>query len=158
LVARYSGAGDSNYYYADINGSGGALTGRIFVNINGAFRQLASARLTGGGSGIMRFEVVGDSQRLYFDDGTGERLIASATDASLTTAGTVGVRPYGATGTVTYDDFTASRIGTAALVTPERDTFDMLPPEQTTGTPSVRVANVAATVDVSVALAVQNVS
>jgi hypothetical protein len=109
LVARYTGPGDSNYYYADVTGNGGTLTARIFRNLGGSFTQLASANLTSA-SGTLRFEVVGNTQKLLLDDGSGFKLVASANDTVLNGPGSVGVRAVGAVNAVTYDNFQASEV------------------------------------------------
>src|SRR5262249_53959289 len=83
-VARYSGPRDNNSYSADVLRSGNQLTFRIFRN-QGTFTQLASNTITTSVSnltdvtGTLDFEVVGNSLKLFFDDGTGSKLMAFAT-------------------------------------------------------------------------------
>src|SRR5262249_47493137 len=88
------------------------------LNYLGVFYQLADAVLPSGG-GIMRFEVVGSSQKLFFDDGTGEKLVAFAHNTLLTGPGQVGVRAVGAVGAVSYDDFSVSRAATPTVSLPD---------------------------------------
>jgi ELWxxDGT repeat protein len=97
LVARYLGTGDRNYYLGAITGANGAFTARIFANVNGTLTQLAIGAV-GSGTGVLRFEVVGNSLKLFFN-GT---LAARATDTRLTRPGAVGVR---GTPKSTFDTF-----------------------------------------------------
>jgi len=128
LIARYSGVGDDNLYWATIRsvGSTGFAT-EIWKNVNGTWTQLANKSITVNLTppstllGTIRFTVVGSSLKFFLNDGTGDRLIASAVDSSLT-SGSVGIR-----GSAAYTDFTASRLtaGTlASLATPFTDGFD----------------------------------
>src|SRR5262249_25492675 len=78
LVARRTGPGLQNYYYADITGTGGVVTARIFLNYLGTFYRLDDAVLPSG-DGTLRFEVVDNEQKLFFTPTGGtEKLVAFA--------------------------------------------------------------------------------
>ena len=102
LIARYGGAGDANYYQGVLQGEGGVFTARIFRNVNGVRTQLASAAVNVG-AGLLRFEVVGNSLKLFLND----TLAVQATDTMLSSPGYVGV---GGAPRTTYDNFNAERM------------------------------------------------
>src|SRR5262249_45060150 len=126
LVARWSGTADSNYYYADIVGSSSGAQARIMVNLGGTFYQIAQPVNLNTNVGTLRLEVVGNTQKLFFDDGTGSKLVAFAFDTNLTGPGTVGMRAAGAPNAVSYDDFSVSAITptNVNLSTPFADDFN----------------------------------
>src|SRR5262249_31669265 len=81
---------------------------RIMKVVNGNYTQVGTpGTISGTGTGTLRLEVFGNSQKLFFDDGVnGSRLVAFANDTS-TTAGSVGLR---ATNAAKFDNFTADSI------------------------------------------------
>ncbi|MBA4192304.1 MAG: hypothetical protein C0467_30405, partial [Planctomycetaceae bacterium] len=97
LVARYIGTGDKNYYLGAITGVNGVFTAKIFANVNGTLTQLASTAVASG-TGLLRFEVVGNSLKLFLND----TLVARVTDTRLTRPGLAGVR---GTPKSTFDTF-----------------------------------------------------
>jgi hypothetical protein len=103
-VARYSGPGDTNLYAGFLTyNPGGTLTADIWRSLNGAWMHLASAPVSSS-SGTLLFDVQGTSLSLYLN-GT---LAVSATDGTITAAGSVGLRGYGAG--VSWDDFSAAAL------------------------------------------------
>lgn len=100
LVARYSGPGDTNMYVAMLSkDSATTFNTRIYRNVGGTWTLLKSATV-GTGTGLLRFDVVGSSLRLYLNGA----LVASATDTAITAAGSVGIRGINAA----FDDFSAN--------------------------------------------------
>ncbi len=89
LVARYSGSGDTNMYWAGISNFGGSYTAYIYLNVNGVWTQLASKNLSNitGPTQALRFEVVGSFLSMFVN-GT---LALSSNDSTLKT-GSVGLR------------------------------------------------------------------
>ncbi len=93
LVARYSGPGDANMYWAGIGNSGRAYTAYLYRNVGGVWTQLASKSLSNsaynitGSTQALRFEVVGSFLSLFVN-GT---LAVTGNDSTLKT-GSVGVR------------------------------------------------------------------
>jgi hypothetical protein len=98
LVARYSGPVDTNEYIGLLVRRGGEYFAEIWCNGQDAGR-LAQNRVDTG-RGRLRFEVVGNSLRLFLNG----RLVSSARDDRLRRGG-VGLR---ATAGVTFADFSAS--------------------------------------------------
>jgi hypothetical protein len=98
VVARYSGTGDQNMYWAGIVGVNGNFMANLYVNVNGTWSLLASTT-TSGGTGTLKLVVKGSSLALTFGSTT-----LNATDGQLTT-GTVGLR--GGNGTI-YDNFSVT--------------------------------------------------
>ena len=93
LVARYTGAGDSNMYLAALVGINGSYTTQIWRNVGGSWALLA-VNPVAKGSGTVRFEVTGSSLSLFLDGD----LVTSAIDNLITGPGQSGVR--GTLGTV----------------------------------------------------------
>lgn len=87
LVARYQGPADRNMYLGQIVGNNGTFTGVIMRNTGGVWATLAQAP-SAAGTGTLRFEVVGNSLKLFLN-GT---LLASALDSVLSQPGLVGIR------------------------------------------------------------------
>jgi hypothetical protein len=104
LVSRYSGPGDSNMYWACVEGIGsGTAVAMIFVNTNGTWRQLpvfATVSFTGG-TGSLKLVTFGNSLTLYVNGVSTLSII----DNSLLSAGSVGIR---ATQGATIDNFSAT--------------------------------------------------
>src|SRR5204862_42041 len=71
LAARYSGPGDTNMYWGAIGKTGATtFTAVIYKNVSGTWSLVASQAIGSSiGLGKLRFEVVGDSQKLFLDDG-----------------------------------------------------------------------------------------
>ena len=90
LVARYTGAGDARMYCAGLVRSGFNYFGKIWMNTGAGWVVLASG-LSPGGSGIMRFEVVGTALTLFLNG----RQIAAASNKAITGPGTLGIRFVG---------------------------------------------------------------
>ncbi|HLW66793.1 MAG TPA: choice-of-anchor tandem repeat GloVer-containing protein [Gemmataceae bacterium] len=99
LVARYGGPGDNNMYWAGVDATSGNYVAEIWRNVGGIWAELFAHGI-GSGSGTLRFEVVGDSLKLFQQN----NLVASANDTFLTT-GTVGMR---ASSGSPLDNFSAS--------------------------------------------------
>jgi hypothetical protein len=117
LTARYAGIGDSNMYLGTLTGSSGVFTAAIFRNLNGVWTQLSAVNVASG-TGTLRFEVVGNSLKLFWN-GT---LVAYANDSSLAT-GTVGMRAYNGVG---YGNFTTSVVTPLTPSLPFSDNFSTL--------------------------------
>lgn len=93
LVARYQSNGD--FYLASLYHTGAAFTVSLFRFRTGVgFTQLNSTATTlSSGTGTLRFELVGNSLRVYFGPSAGQlSLVASALDSSITSAGLTGIR------------------------------------------------------------------
>jgi hypothetical protein len=87
LIARYSGPGDTNWYWGGLYNNGSSVFAQIYVNVNGNWRLLASTNVGVSGSAPIDFQVEGSSLQLSVNG----HVVASASDASLTT-GSVGIR------------------------------------------------------------------
>ncbi len=109
LFARYGGPGDRNMYIGSLVREGGGFSGKIWRNLGGRWTLLASGAAAGG-EGLLRFEVFGDSLKLFLDGG----LVTWANDRGITAAGAIGMR--GSQGT-TVDAFTFARL---VPITPQR--------------------------------------
>ena len=90
LVARYTGAGDARMYCAGLVRSGFTYFGRIWAN-NGAGWRILSSGVSPGGSGILRFDVVGSALTLFLNG----RQITAAANTAITGPGTMGIRFVG---------------------------------------------------------------
>jgi hypothetical protein len=88
LVARYSGPGDANMYFAGLVRSASTAQAVIWRNVGGTWTQIAGQNIATTGTGTLRFEVAGPSQKLFLN-GT---LVAYAHDTAVTAPGTVGLR------------------------------------------------------------------
>jgi hypothetical protein len=104
LVSRYSGPGDSNMYWACVEGIGSnQAVAMIFVNKNGTWQQLptfATVSFTAG-TGTLKLVTFGNSLTLYVNGVS----TLSVLDSSLLSAGTVGIR---ATQGAIIDNFSAT--------------------------------------------------
>jgi hypothetical protein len=91
LVARYSGSGGGTYYVGEVTQSKGVVTATILRCVNGTLAPaLANKVLTGGGSGVLLFQVKGNLLQLSWN-GVVE---CSVTDTVVTAAGLAGVRAF----------------------------------------------------------------
>jgi len=99
LVARYQGPGDDNMYVGSIACAPDGPAAYIHKNVGGTWTQLDSKALPTG-TGTLRFEVVDNSLKLFFND----RLVAAAVDTDLPSGGAVGIRATGGIG-LTFDNF-----------------------------------------------------
>jgi hypothetical protein len=102
LVARYSGPEDTSMYLAQLVRAGRKVVAQIWRQTAGQW-TLLSGRTVRGGSGSLRFDVVGDRLSLFFNG----RRVSSVRDVAITTAGAVGVRAEGPGGRI--GSFTALR-------------------------------------------------
>jgi hypothetical protein len=107
LVARYSGAGDTNMYYGMAqNLGGGAIQVYIWKIVNGSWTQLASKKVTSF-AGVLSFSVIGSTLTLS-TDGTQQLQV---TDSSITGPGLAGIKSvnyWGGAATAAYSNFSAS--------------------------------------------------
>jgi hypothetical protein len=91
LVARHTGPGDSNLYWAGLVSGNGDVRAEIWRNLNGIWTLLASRDVADSqGARSLRFEAVGASLKLFVDS----LLVASASDSALGAPGLVGMRGY----------------------------------------------------------------
>src|SRR5439155_19650916 len=68
VVARYSGPSDSNMYFgALVQTSATAGQAVIWRNLGGTWTQIAVQNVNTNGTGTLRFEVVGPSQKLFLN-------------------------------------------------------------------------------------------
>src|SRR5262249_38726064 len=95
LVARYTSP--VNMYLATLEGNNGSFSVSIWRIVAGVKTRLTTVAV-GSNSGKLRFEVLGSSLKLFFDD----VLVLTATDTLLAGAGLGGVR---GSQFVTFDDF-----------------------------------------------------
>jgi hypothetical protein len=97
LVARVKDA--NNYYYGALEHDvAGAYSVSIYKVVNNVKTRLGVPVTVGSGAGKLRFEVVGNSLKLYFDN----VLEVTVTNPAFTAAGLAGVR--GSLNS-TFDDF-----------------------------------------------------
>ncbi len=88
LVARYSGPGDTNMYWAALGNVGNSYTAYLFRNVSGTWTMLTSKALgVLSGPQALRFEVINDSLKLFVNG----VFAVSANDSALAT-GSVGIR------------------------------------------------------------------
>jgi ELWxxDGT repeat protein len=100
LVARVQDS--QNYYCAAIENNGTSFTASIYKVVNNVKTRIGAAVPSGSNLGRLRFEVVGNSLKLFFNGA----LLIDATDTTFAGAGTVGFR--GSANTV-FDDFVMTR-------------------------------------------------
>jgi hypothetical protein len=98
LVARHQGIQDTNMYLGQLVNRDGSFFAMISRNVNGKWTRLAEVAV-GSGAGLLRFEAVDSSLRLYLDGVE----VASATDSTFLAPGQVGLRSVG--DDETFDDF-----------------------------------------------------
>ncbi len=96
LVARSAGSGDRNMYWAAVSAVNGVYTALIYRNVNGVWALLSSRRVARG-TGVLRFDAIGSSLKLFLDGAE----VGAASDTALTSGG-VGIR---ASQGATVDDF-----------------------------------------------------
>jgi probable HAF family extracellular repeat protein len=124
LVARYSGSGDGNgqMYLGRVILNSGVYTVEIDSAVGGVFTALGSTKtLTGfSGSGTLRFDVVGNSLKLFVNG----VLQLAVNDSSITGAGLIGFRGRGTAALpTTFDNFTATTPTSATTTLPFSDSF-----------------------------------
>jgi hypothetical protein len=117
LFARSSGIGSANYYWGGIRQDGEGFLAEIGRQVNGVWTSLVAVPLSVG-EGMVRFEVFGDSLKLFVDG----QLAVFAYDTLITTAGRIGIK---GTFEVVIDDFTYSTLRRAAAQVPFRDLFNL---------------------------------
>lgn len=136
LVARYQGPGDANFYFGAINRAGNAFTARIYKNIKGVWKIIASApvpRALFKGTGAIQFEAEGPSLRLFIANGHGALVpIVLAWDTSITKPGSVGIRGSGGTQFRHYSA-NAVTLTTPSIAPSFTDTFGATPDGQLNG-------------------------
>jgi len=115
LVARYSGLGDTNMYWAGLVGREGDFTGEIWRNIGGVWTQLFS-KTVDQGEGLVRFELIGDSLKLFLNN----QLVGFCFDTALPNAGLMGIRGGE---DATLDNFSYTSLVKAKATSPFRDFF-----------------------------------
>lgn len=118
LLARQSGPSDSTAYFARLYRSDSGFAAQIWRATDGNYFPLRSV-FVDGGQGTLRFDVVGPSLQLFFND----ELVASAVDYAISGPGSVGIRQTGGRA----DNFSAeARVPTLVtqMVLPFADTFD----------------------------------
>jgi serralysin len=108
LVARQSGTGTGNQYWAGLRYSGGRYTAEIWEANNGVWTRLSSANVSSGIATI-RFEAIGSALKLYVSN----VLTNSVVDGTLT-SGRVGVSLSGTAARL--DNFSVAQ--PAALTAP----------------------------------------
>ncbi|HSQ54628.1 MAG TPA: hypothetical protein VLM40_02700, partial [Gemmata sp.] len=102
LVARHQGNQDTDMYLGQLVNRAGSYFAMISKNVNGVWTRLAEVAV-GSGSGVLRFETVGSSLKLFVD-GT---LVAEATDSTFGQPGQFGLRSgLGET----FDDFSVAAL------------------------------------------------
>src|SRR5207237_1030799 len=97
-------------------GATGTFTAEIWRNFHGHAMRLSQTPVSSG-SGVVRFEVVGNSLKLFLDG----QLVGYAFDKALSRAGALGVR--GSTST-TFASFVADRIVRKPQSLPFSDSFN----------------------------------
>ena len=92
LVTRYAGPGVQSMYFGEIVAGSGSYTAYIYSIVNGVWTQLASQTYSGSVTGaVLEFAVSGPSLTLKLNSITK----ATATDSTLTSAGSVGILSSG---------------------------------------------------------------
>ncbi len=120
LIARYQTNG--SYYLATVtsNAAQTVFTPKVYRVVNGVFTQLtmttALPAVSLSAMGIMRFEVVGSSLKLFWDGA----LVSYGYDAGIAVAGLTGLR---VSKNVILDDFTVDLVTPAAPTLPFTDDF-----------------------------------
>ena len=90
LVARYGGPGDTNMYLARLVKHPSGFVAQIWRHVDGVW-QLLAARASPRGSGLLEFDVVGNSLTLSLNG----RVLLGVHDSAVAGPGTVGVRITG---------------------------------------------------------------
>jgi hypothetical protein len=128
LVARYGGLGDHDYFLGAIVKTGNVFTAEIYRNLDGQTPLLLSKQTLGSAAGLLRFEVVGNSLKLFLNGA----LVGFAFDNVLAGSGRVGVR---GTTLATWDNFGADAITRIVQTAPLSQSFTQ--PEESQLDPSV---------------------
>lgn len=115
LIARSSDARRQTHYWGGIQQKGDQYLAVIGRRVGGSWRALATAVLPAG-QGVVRFEVLGDSLKLYFNG----KLAVSTNDRRIVGPGRVGME-----GGVeaALDDFTYAALQRTVARVPFRDLF-----------------------------------
>ncbi len=121
LITRYTGPGQQNFYMAEAYAEPGSSSVRlsIYRNLGGSFALLSTTTLSGGITGTLRFESVDASHKVFLNGS----LVLTAIDGILNGAVTVGVRATGASGAVSFDNFTYDKITITPATLPHTDDF-----------------------------------
>ena len=115
LIVRSNDARKPTYYWGGIRQQGDQFVAEIGRRVKGTWRSLATVALPAG-QGLVRFEVIGDSQKLFFDDA----LVLATNDRTITAAGRIGIQ---GNMEAAFDDFTFAALRRAAARVPFRDRF-----------------------------------
>jgi hypothetical protein len=86
LVSRYSGPGETNMYWAGLNGSASGAQAQLWVNSGGVWRMIGSAPASA--SGTIKLVSLGNSFTVFFNNVS----LFSVADSTITSAGLVGIR------------------------------------------------------------------
>jgi ELWxxDGT repeat protein len=116
LVARHQGVGDTNLFWGAVVLYQGKYTAEIWRNLNGTW-LLLSRQTVGTGTGDLRFQVVGNSLKLWLNGA----LVGYAFDNALAGPGRYGVRGLK---NAALDDFAAQPVVPAVQTIGFSDTFD----------------------------------
>jgi hypothetical protein len=103
-------------YFATLNNTGSGFTAAIWRNVNGVWTNLANGVATTG-SGVLRFEVVGTSLKVFLNN----TLVAFAHDSMITGPGTIGIR---ATSGTMLDNVDATALVRVDQTRPFTENFD----------------------------------
>lgn len=115
LIIRSNDARRPTYYWGGIRQQGDQFVAEIGRRVRGTWRSLATAPLPAG-QGLVRFEALGGSQKLFFDDG----LVLATNDRSITAAGRIGIQ---GNREAAFDDFTFAALRRASARVPFQDRF-----------------------------------
>lgn len=117
LIVRSNTAKKPSFYWGGIRQQGDGFLAEIGRRVNGSWRSLATAVLPAG-QGLVRFEALGDSLKLFVNDG----LVLTTNDRRITAAGRIGLE-----GGIeaAFDDFTFAAVRRAAATVPFRDLFNL---------------------------------
>lgn len=115
LIARSNDARRPTYYWGGIRQQGDQFVAEIGRRVRGTWKSLATAALPAG-QGLVRFEVIGDSQKLFVDDA----FVLATNDRKISVAGRIGMQ-----GNVeaAFDDFTFAELRRATARVPFQDRF-----------------------------------
>jgi hypothetical protein len=101
LVARYSGDGDTNMYYANLVGNSTSAVAYISSNVGGTWTLLKTVSGLPG-TGTLRFDVVGDTLTLFLNG----NVVTSVVDDAIQGPGFIGVRGNNST----FDNLTGTSL------------------------------------------------
>jgi hypothetical protein len=117
VAGNITAAGQDTRYWGGLRRKDGGHVALIRRSINGFWETLSQQPVVGG-SGLVRFDVVGDSLKLFLD---GE-LVGFVRDRAITAAGAVGIR---STAQTAIEDWTAAEVLLPTATLPFRDDFSL---------------------------------